>query len=166
MGGSVRFVLRRSFRFGLLAGVVTGLVVALARVLGDREGAAPGAAPSPSGPRAVPDPWPRLDVDPADAAPRPAPATPDASAPAAQPAEPEPRTAATAAPETGRAGEATRAWVEPTGDVCPTSHPVKAKLRSKIFHVPGGLSYARTRPDRCYVDPDAAAADGLRPAKR
>ncbi|MGV3759404.1 MAG: hypothetical protein ACO1PW_07645 [Actinomycetota bacterium] len=59
-----------------------------------------------------------------------------------------------------------RAWVEPSGDVCPTSHPVKAKLASNIFHVPGGLSYGRTRPDRCYRDEATAEADGLRPAKR
>ena len=57
-------------------------------------------------------------------------------------------------------------WVEPTGAVCPTSHPVKAKLSSKIFHVPGSASYDRTNPDRCYVDAAAAEADGLRPAKR
>ncbi|MFP5255841.1 MAG: hypothetical protein ACLGI8_08350 [Acidimicrobiia bacterium] len=59
-----------------------------------------------------------------------------------------------------------RAWVEPQGDVCPPGHPVKAKLASKIFHVPGGLSYARTRPDRCYRDAAAAEADDLRRAKR
>jgi hypothetical protein len=59
-----------------------------------------------------------------------------------------------------------RAWVEPDGEVCPTSHPVKAKLTSKIFHLPGGLSYGRTRPDRCYKDAAAAESDGLRPAKR
>jgi hypothetical protein len=57
-------------------------------------------------------------------------------------------------------------WVEPNGAVCPTSHPVKAKLSSKIFHLPGSASYDRTHPDRCYVDADAAEADGLRPAKR
>jgi hypothetical protein len=57
-------------------------------------------------------------------------------------------------------------WVEPVGDVCPTTHPVKGKLVSKIFHVPGGLSYDRTKPDRCYRDAAAAEADGLRPAKR
>lgn len=57
-------------------------------------------------------------------------------------------------------------WVEPTGAVCPTSHPVKAKLSSKIFHLPGSASYDRTNPDRCYVDATAAEADGLRPPKR
>jgi hypothetical protein len=43
---------------------------------------------------------------------------------------------------------------------------VKGKLSSKIFHVPGGLSYDRTKPDRCYRDPAAAEADGLRQAVR
>jgi hypothetical protein len=57
-------------------------------------------------------------------------------------------------------------WVEPEASTCPASHPVKAKLASGIFHVPGGLSYDRTRPDRCYLDADAATADGLRQAKR
>jgi len=64
------------------------------------------------------------------------------------------------------APEVRSSWVEPTGDVCPTSHPVKAKLSSKIFHVPGSASYDRTKPDRCYVDAASAEADGLRPAKR
>ena len=44
----------------------------------------------------------------------------------------------------------------------PASHPVKAKLASGIFHVPGGANYARTQADRCYVSPEAAEADGLR----
>ena len=60
----------------------------------------------------------------------------------------------------------TSAWIEPVGDVCPTSHPVKGKLASKIFHLPGMLNYDRTKPDRCYRDAGAAEADGLRPAKR
>jgi hypothetical protein len=58
------------------------------------------------------------------------------------------------------------AWVDPTGGECPTSHPVKAKLTSGIFHEPGGANYARTQADRCYRSPDAAEADGLRAAKR
>jgi hypothetical protein len=57
-------------------------------------------------------------------------------------------------------------WVEPNGDACPATHPVKAKLSSKIFHVPGGQSYDRTHPDRCYRDAAAAEADGLRQAAR
>jgi hypothetical protein len=57
------------------------------------------------------------------------------------------------------------AWIEPVGGACPPSHPVKAKMASGIFHVAGGRNYSRTVPDRCYVDPAAAEADGLRPAK-
>ena len=70
------------------------------------------------------------------------------------------------APAKKAAAKAGAAWVEPAGDVCPTSHPVKAKLSSKIFHLPGMLNYDRTRPDRCYRDGGSAEADGLRPAKR
>jgi len=57
-------------------------------------------------------------------------------------------------------------WVEPNDDACPTSHPVKAKMSSKIFHVPGGVNYDRTKPDRCYRDEAAAEADGLRKSAR
>jgi len=62
--------------------------------------------------------------------------------------------------------EATVSWVEPGADgECPASHPIKAKLASGIYHSPGGANYARTKPDRCYTDEAAAAADGLRPSK-
>jgi hypothetical protein len=50
--------------------------------------------------------------------------------------------------------------------VCPQSHPVKAKLASKIFHLPGSRNYSRTKADRCYPDETSAQADGLRPALR
>jgi hypothetical protein len=63
--------------------------------------------------------------------------------------------------------EAGAAWLEPNGETAPPNgHPVKAKLSSGIYHVPGGLSYDRTKPDRWYASPAAAEADGLRPAKR
>ena len=68
-------------------------------------------------------------------------------------------------PEGDDVGEVS-AWVEPRDGSCPASHPVKAKIASHIFHVPGGQSYERTHADRCYVDPAAAIADGFRPAKR
>ena len=58
------------------------------------------------------------------------------------------------------------AWVEPTDATCPEGYPVKAKLKSGIFHLPGMLAYDRTNPDRCYRSAEAATADGLRPAKR
>ena len=58
-------------------------------------------------------------------------------------------------------------WIDPATDgTCPASHPVKAKLASGIFHVSGGANYERTAPDRCYLSPEAAIADGLRAAKR
>jgi hypothetical protein len=58
------------------------------------------------------------------------------------------------------------AWVDPVDGACPTSHPIKAKLSSGIYHEPGGGNYDRTRAERCYVDTDAAIADGLRAPKR
>ncbi len=58
------------------------------------------------------------------------------------------------------------AWTEPVADECPPTHPVKAKMTSGIYHLPGMAAYGRTKPDRCYVDAAAAEADGLRPAKR
>jgi hypothetical protein len=71
------------------------------------------------------------------------------------------------APAAAPAAESTNdAWVEPDDGVCPASHPVKAKLRSGIFHVPGGQNYDRTHADRCYLDADAAQADGLRQSQR
>ena len=42
---------------------------------------------------------------------------------------------------------------------------MKAKLASGINDVPGGLSYKRTRPDRCYADP-AVLGGGGRPTGR
>jgi hypothetical protein len=57
-------------------------------------------------------------------------------------------------------------WIEADGAACPATYPVKANLRSGIYHLPGGASYERTRPDRCYRDPTAAAADGLRASRR
>jgi hypothetical protein len=58
------------------------------------------------------------------------------------------------------------AWVEPDDGACPTSHPVKAKVQSGIFHTPGSPHYDRTHPDRCYRDEGAAEADGLRAPRR
>ncbi len=57
-------------------------------------------------------------------------------------------------------------WRAATDGTCPDGFPVKAKLKSGIFHVPGMLAYERTSPDRCYASAEAAEADGLRAAKR
>jgi hypothetical protein len=58
------------------------------------------------------------------------------------------------------------AWVVPSDDRCPPSHPVKAKQGSRLFHLPGMLAYDRTKPDRCYGNESAAATDGFTKAKR
>jgi hypothetical protein len=70
------------------------------------------------------------------------------------------------APAQATNGALPQAWVEPGPDGCPESHPVKAKVTSMIYHLPGMLAYSRTRPDRCYADPEAAEADGFVRAKR
>jgi hypothetical protein len=145
-------VIRRSFRIGLTLGLLGGLAFALVKVFGPRPGAAAGRAPAPT------EPWPRLDVDPA----QPAAANP----PAAEPAKQAPAKKAPAKKAPAKRKPLVALWVEPKGVVCPTTHPVKAKLASKIFHVPGMLNYERAKPDRCYRDAGAAEADGLRPAKK
>lgn len=88
------------------------------------------------------------------------------------PFPPEPRPAATTATttatsaSTATAAPARAPWVEADGDgTCPPTHPIKAKVKSGIYHEPGGANYDRTKPDRCYVDAAAAEADGLRRSK-
>jgi hypothetical protein len=88
------------------------------------------------------------------------------SPPFAVPHTPEPVAPAAASPGTGPGSVPNSPWVDPDGDHCPASHPVKAKLASGIFHSPGGQMYDRTVPDRCYRDAAAAEADGLRASKR
>ena len=123
----------------------------------------------------------RSDADPAEpttpakraagpgrAAPGRAAQTPSA-AKAAPAAKTLPPTRSGRAAKTGQSqppAEPTQVWVQPSGSVCPETHPVKAKLASKLFHLPGMFAYARTRPDRCYQDEQAAVADGLTRAKR
>ena len=156
---------------GLTLGLLAGLAFALVKMFGGR------SEPAADMARATNEPWPRLKADPAvPATPTialvPDPAAPSPTAPVVEAAvvapppapAPAPAPAAKAAP--AKKKPLVAKWVEPKGDVCPTSHPVKAKLSSKIFHLPGMLNYERTKPDRCYKDAPAAEADGLRPAKR
>ncbi|WP_426571807.1 hypothetical protein [Aquihabitans sp. McL0605] len=77
--------------------------------------------------------------------------------PAAEPTEPAPAAAASS-------GEV--AWVLPIDGECPDSHPIKAKVKSGIYHLPGTPTYPRTKPDRCYPTAEAAEADGLRAPRR
>jgi hypothetical protein len=60
----------------------------------------------------------------------------------------------------------TAVWVVGDGARCPATHPVKVKLKSGLFHLPGMFAYERTVPDRCYVDEASAAAEGFTKAKR
>jgi hypothetical protein len=188
-------MIRRTFRAGVLLGLVAGAAGALKKAMDARREPAPAGAgapgsaawppmpdaepvtvPAPPAPEqsdVVPDAAPTAEVHEgdeaeehfADADRQPDVPTPDWNPADLQegPAGPPPAgPARKKAAATGSAG-----WVEPAADgTCPGSHPVKAKLSSKIFHVPGGLNYPRTRPDRCYIDAAAAEADGLRPAKR
>lgn len=91
------------------------------------------------------------------------PAVPSRSGPVQFVATPEPDDA-TPAPAEAASGDA---WIEPDADGgCPGSHPIKGNAQSKIFHVPGGGSYERTKAERCYCDEASAEADGFRKAKR
>lgn len=57
-------------------------------------------------------------------------------------------------------------WVEPVDGQCPATHPIKGNADSGIFHVPGGMFYDRTIPERCYATAKDAETDGFRQAKR
>lgn len=85
--------------------------------------------------------------------------------PLAEPPAPEPRRGPVRF-ERPDAPSAEPTWVAPVDGACPASHPIKGNAASGIFHVPGGLSYDRTVPERCYATPADAEADGFRPAKR
>ena len=85
--------------------------------------------------------------------------TKDLTAPRAPEWPPLEKAAKVAAPDTP-------AWVEPLSGACPLTHPVKGNAGSGIYHVPGGRFYDATLPERCYRDPAAAEADGMRASKR
>jgi hypothetical protein len=140
-------VLRRSLRLGSRLGILAGIAFVVLKALGGRRSSERVAAPVTPLRR---EDWPPFERDPV--LDEPAPST-------ALHTDPE-------APAPAPGGVADVAWVEPTGEVCPTTHPVKAKLSSKIFHLPGGQMYERSKPDRCYRDAAAAEADGLRQSQR
>ncbi len=63
-------------------------------------------------------------------------------------------------------GAAMSTWVIATGDTtAPDGYPIKVKVSSGIFHLPGGRFYDRTNPDRWYATTEAAIADGYRQSK-
>jgi hypothetical protein len=159
-------VLRRSFRIGLLVGLLGGALAAVAKAVQSRVG-------SPESAPAVPASWtPLPKTEPVVVPPRVTTPTVRSTAPVADLQEsPAPAPAAPSAPAkkaatSKKAAAPAAPWVEPVDGEAPSSHPIKAKMSSGIFHSPGGLNYERTKPDRCYRDAATAEADGLRPAKR
>ncbi len=131
--------MRRPLRSAFLLGVLAGLVLALVRARGreSRPTPAPLAAPAAPLPAVTRAPEPvPVRIPPAVTGDAPAPIEPVAT------------------------------WVAPADGGCPGGYPIKAKESSGIYHRPGGLSYERTNPDRCYADEATAEADGFRAAKR
>jgi hypothetical protein len=110
------------------------------------------------------------DAPPAAAAAPPASApvatTPLAASPVAAPPVAAPPVAASPVADTEAGGSGEQTWLAPVDGACPDGYPIKAKVKSGIYHQPGGTAYERTSPDRCYSDAAAAEADGLRAAKR
>jgi hypothetical protein len=155
-------MLSRMLRFAILLAVVAAIVEAIRRM------AQPEAATS----TAVPRPWTPLEPTPGSGNGATAGASEQTSSAEVSPPEPQPvsRVEAPApaeAPAEPSSNAAPAKWVDPDAEgACPASHPLKAKDSSKIVHQPGGLSYDRTHADRCYLDLDAAEADGYRAAKR
>jgi hypothetical protein len=136
----VRRFLKRTVQLGFLAGIGYAIWRYFDRQRGESEVAwEPQPFPYP--------PQPRSEAEATTAAP------PVSDAPLAAPASDAPVSDG-------------KAWVEAAEGTCPATHPVKAKLSSKIFHEPGGANYDRTKADRCYRDPAAAESDGLRKAAR
>lgn len=135
----MRDLVRRIVKLVAAMALLIAVVVVARRLLTDRSRTRPGPPPST--------PWPALTPTPQS------------------PAEPTPEATTAPAIATSEATTAPPAWVEPTDGACPADHPVKAKESSRIFHVPGGASYERTRADRCYLDAATAEADGFRQSK-
>jgi hypothetical protein len=149
-------VIRRSFRIGLWLGLLTGIGVAIAKIFRPRpEQSAVIDLGRPTS--ATPHEWPPLETPASTGA-----VTPE---PALEPQRVE-QAAKKPADKKSAPKKTLDPWVDPDGNVCPETHPVKGKLSSKIFQVPGNFAYGRTNPDRCYESAEAAAADGMRPAKR
>lgn len=183
-------MMRRSFRIGVRIGLLLGVLIAIAKTVQARRAhedvvlqpPLPWPPPqptgvAPTGEPAATQPAPPHHEEAHLAAPSPPPPSLEPAAPAAPSASPgaaaegtaHPRPAKrqpTKKPRAKKAAAPVPTWVEPIGNTCPPSHPVKAKLSSRLFHLPGMFAYDRTRPDRCYRDEAAAAADGLTRAKR
>jgi hypothetical protein len=51
------------------------------------------------------------------------------------------------------------------GADCPSDHPIKGNLPSRIYHRPDQSSYGRTEPEICFASEDAARMAGFRKSK-
>lgn len=177
-GARVKIVLplvRKMLRIGVKTGLLVAILLAVMKLVQARR-TRPEDEWAPAGPESWPPVQDTVDVEPpAPVVTRPTPPVkkaPPQKIPAARKAP-----ASKKAPATRRAPSARKAadlpptkgrttWVGPTGRICPPSHPVKAKLSSRIFHLPGMAAYNRTTPDRCYVDESSAVEDGFTKSKR
>jgi type IV secretory pathway VirB10-like protein len=163
-------VIRRSFRIGLRVGLLAGVVFAIVKIMQSRRPDDPvvsTASVKPWPPVPAPTPAPTSVAAPVPApVVAEAPAKPAAPVKKAQPVKKAAKKATKTVKKATKKAPATKGWVTPQGQVCPLSHPIKAKLASKIYHLPGMFNYTRTRPDRCYASEAAARRDGLTPAKR
>lgn len=57
-------------------------------------------------------------------------------------------------------------WIKVDGAAdCPAGYPIKGNASSKIYHMPGQSSFARTEPEICFATEDAARAEGYRASK-
>jgi hypothetical protein len=155
-------VKRHAFRRGLALGILGGAAAAVVRAIQGRR-PEPAVAPASEWPPLTSVPEPAVDVV---VAPGPDPQPSREAQPPVPEAEVESPATKKEPVAKKRAAKRSAPWVDPVEGSCPASHPVKAKLSSKIFHLPGMLNYERTAPDRCYIDSAAAEDDGLRPAKR
>jgi hypothetical protein len=132
------------------------------------------AGPANATPAPEPTPAAAADDEPADATPV---AAEPADLPPLVPAPSDPTAVASGdralvpdadapAPKAAPATSGEQTWVKPVDGACPDGYPIKAKVKSGIYHQPGSVTYDRTKPDRCYPSVAAAEADGLRSPKR
>ena len=68
-------------------------------------------------------------------------------------------------PEHERAVHLSEGWINPTNWDCPPDHPIKANLKSMIFHLPGDPYWNRTNAmnGECFDTADHAEEQGFRP---
>ena len=183
-------LLRRVVRLGVLAGLGVGVLklvrgrkssdpwaeswVSTGTPGGTRPSPAPVTAAAPKPPAPAGTATADLATPPPASPSPPSPLQGDADLAVPPPASPQPPAPRATKPTrkgparkspTGKAEEppGERLWVAANDGVCPQSHPIKAKLSSKIFHPPASRNYSRTKADRCYPDEASAQADGLRP---